>query len=260
MSLLGRVRDSIFGHPPPITQFSGSYPFFNVLEVLIRDLTDIEDVEFLQIGAADGLAEDPIADLVRHYGWHGTLVEPSPGNFRKLKQNYQGYPALRFEQVIVTDRPGCSEEVLYEIREDFREDCAWAEQSSSMSRDVVMGALHYLSTTEAGRVFPNDLNSAVGEVRLPAVHIADLVRDVAPERLDLLVIDTMGYDGRLLMAFPFAEVRPTVIMFEHSLLDTAEKQQVLRYLATQGYSFVKYAVDTIAVHSGRTRQWSVSEW
>jgi hypothetical protein len=48
------------------------------------------DVFFLQVGANDGLMDDPIHFLVRKYGWCGVLLEPDPQLFKHLKENYSG--------------------------------------------------------------------------------------------------------------------------------------------------------------------------
>src|SRR5262245_37464793 len=45
------------------------------------------DVFFLQVGANDGLMDDPIHFLVRKYGWCGVLLEPDPQLFKRLKEN-----------------------------------------------------------------------------------------------------------------------------------------------------------------------------
>lgn len=260
LGLIDRVRRKLVGEQPELQQFSGMFPFFNILELVVREMTEIENVRFLQIGSADGCTEDPISDLVRRYKWQGTLVEPSPRSFAKLKKTYGSYSGLRFEQCLLTDEDNVDEATLYEVSEQFREISHWADQSSSMNRDIVFGFLHYFSTTKEGESLPPDLNDAIEEVRLPAYHIAEFIRQLEIEELDLMVVDTMGYDARLLHAFPFDEIRPKIIMFEHFVISPAEKQLVLAHLANQGYSFVKFAVDTIAIQSTKLRLWQVSEW
>jgi len=47
-------------------------------------------VFFLQVGANDGLMDDPIHFLVRKYGWRDVLLEPDPQLFERLKENYSG--------------------------------------------------------------------------------------------------------------------------------------------------------------------------
>ncbi len=37
-----------------------------------------KDLHFIQIGANDGVTNDPIHDLVKSYHWKGVLVEPLP--------------------------------------------------------------------------------------------------------------------------------------------------------------------------------------
>ena len=54
------------------------------------------NVFFLQVGANDGLLDDPIHYFVRSYGWRGILLEPVPGIFKRLKENYRTAKGLTF--------------------------------------------------------------------------------------------------------------------------------------------------------------------
>jgi hypothetical protein len=45
---------------------------------------------FLQIGAYDGLAGDPLRPIVAEdERWYGILVEPQPQAFERLQRNYR---------------------------------------------------------------------------------------------------------------------------------------------------------------------------
>src|ERR1700681_618887 len=52
---------------------------------------------FVQIGANDGIKNDPIHVYVRKYHWNGLLVEPMPDFFNTLRINYMGEDQLWFE-------------------------------------------------------------------------------------------------------------------------------------------------------------------
>lgn len=129
-----------------------------------------------------------------------------------------------------------------------------------MDRDRVEGFLHYFKTTPEGAGLPEDFDEIIEEVRLPCVHVSDLLADLGLDRLDLLVVDTIGHELRILKAFPFERITPKVIMFEHYLLSTEDRIELLSHLRDQGYAFAKYAVDTIAVKTDQARNWSVAEW
>ena len=51
----------------------------------------INNLFFLQIGANDGVSDDPINALVRKYNWSGILVEPGSEAFIDLQNNYKDY-------------------------------------------------------------------------------------------------------------------------------------------------------------------------
>jgi hypothetical protein len=147
---------------------------------------------------------------------------------------------------------------FYEIKPEFQKSI-WTEQCSSLSRQMVLDSLEFLAKSE-GLVVPKNLNDAISETLLPAIHIDDLLHDLEISRLDLLLIDTMGHDAKILKAFPFDRLQPAVIMFEHYLHSNIEKVSLMSFLGSHGYAFAKFAVDTIAIKSDMARKWSVDEW
>src|SRR5947209_8058963 len=65
--------------------------------VVYRLIHEIPDLFFLQIGAHDGITDDPLRQYVLKYHWRGLLLEPQPRLFAQLKANYQSEPQLMFE-------------------------------------------------------------------------------------------------------------------------------------------------------------------
>jgi hypothetical protein len=45
-------------------------------------------IQFVQIGASDGLHSDPIREFVVRDAWSGVFMEPLPYSFARLKKNY----------------------------------------------------------------------------------------------------------------------------------------------------------------------------
>src|SRR5262245_12222347 len=72
-------------------------------------------VTFVQIGAYDGVAGDPIRSLVlESNGWRGVMVEPQPSAFNRLRRNYSDQASrLTFLNVAISDGIGKSERTLF---------------------------------------------------------------------------------------------------------------------------------------------------
>jgi len=59
-------------------------------------------IKFLQIGANDGLRNDPIREHILRNQWDGVLVEPIPGIFEILVNNYNKLPELEFVNAAIS--------------------------------------------------------------------------------------------------------------------------------------------------------------
>lgn len=79
---------------------------FMYLDDWLSGLGKDPDFFFVQIGANDGLRNDPIHHYVRKYGWKGILVEPQSKVFSSLVKNYEGHSGLIFENVAIGEEDG----------------------------------------------------------------------------------------------------------------------------------------------------------
>jgi FkbM family methyltransferase len=236
------------------------FPFVDLLEVLLRDLLKADrNLFFMQIGAHDGSFSDPISHLVKQHHWQGILVEPQPRAFQKLRHSYQGEDQLIFEQALVGQQSGLKP--FYSIRfPEVEQLSQWLEQSASLDRQQLVGALYYCKFVKQSPGIPDDFESLIEETFLPMITVEDLLSKHQVSKLDLLVIDTIGHDFEIIRSFPFDKLKPAVIHFEHSLLSERDRRDCLMLLKAQGYKFAKVAVDTIACLEVPVRQWQMNEW
>src|SRR6185369_11776812 len=66
-------------------------PTFESIQLLLAYyLTCRSGATFVQIGACDGLSEDPVHDFIRKGVFQALLVEPIPENFARLRESYEG--------------------------------------------------------------------------------------------------------------------------------------------------------------------------
>lgn len=211
-----------------------------------------EDVFFLQIGAADGRRYDPIYHFVRRYGWTGVLVEPLPDIFEMLGANYEGQDGLVFENAAVTEQD--------ETREIHRVPLesvghggvpGWAFGASTLVPE---------KTRFARRNSPAPLHDALSSAavveEVTCLSLASLLEKHAVERIDVLQLDTEGYDARILRQLDLARYRPAIINMEWQWLDEAERKEVSTLLSAQGYSLHSCEADLLAT-SGPLQQFLV---
>ncbi len=234
-------------------------PFIDLLDLIIRDYQRRHgELFFVQIGAHDGSSADPIRALVQEHHFSGILVEPQPQAFKTLLENYRHEPQLQFENAVISDRDGVA--TLYAVKEGVADLPFWLSQSASLDRTVVRNALHYWRYAKQLKALPDDLDSMIQEIQLPALTVSTLLAKHQIQKVDLLVIDTMGFDFQILKMFPFQQLKPAIIQFEHNLLSPVDQQACFQLLANQGYSLAKFTVDTIAYLHGTTRHWTVGQW
>src|SRR5215468_3547665 len=93
------------------------------------------DVFFLQVGANDGLMDDPIHFLVRKYGWCGVLLEPDPQLFERLKENYSGVDGPILVNAALSPINGKT--TFYRIRMDEKMP-NWCALLGSFRREVIL--------------------------------------------------------------------------------------------------------------------------
>jgi FkbM family methyltransferase len=197
-----------------------------------------EDFFFVQIGAYDGLASDPIQACVRARRWKGILVEPQPDAFERLKRNYANIPNLIFENVAIAAREGFLP--LYKLKDEYSHLFHGDHRMlSSFHRDHVMKHL-----TE--RVDPGH---ALETIQVPCLTFSDLLAKYAVQTIDLLQIDAEGYDYEILKIVEFDGRKPQIIRFEHAHLPSVGKGECIQFLISQGYRIVTGAYDMVAFQS-----------
>jgi len=193
-------------------------------------------IDFIQIGA--NLGNNPydiIWTLSREKKWSGLLVEPLPGIFDKLKENYSDVENLFFEQVAITHYNGFTP--LY-YSPEFENEGQQASCLPSMSLENSAGLDRY------GRAAaPVPLNSSIMYVRCYRLESLVDAYDMTGKEFELLQIDAEGLDGTIIQSTDFNLVRPKYIRYESCHLEylaeahghMSSNEAVLQHLAQFGY-------------------------
>ncbi len=192
-----------------------SYPTFWINRYLKNTPLSI-----VQIGSNDGVSGDPIFELIKKNSkWKVLFVEPVPYLFSKLKKNYSYDPRFVFENVAINDG---TTQVFYSVQEDANKHIAnlppWYDQLGSFNRDNLTNHLD-------GILAPYIVASNVNGITLDGLFTKNKIIG-----LDLLHIDTEGYDFKILSQLDLNKYSPTIILFEHKHLNVAEKKDAVNFL------------------------------
>lgn len=189
---------------------------------------------FIQIGANDGVKNDPIYSFVVNYRWQGVLVEPLPDFFARLQSNYSGIPGLRFENSGISDKDGHLEFYYLPPRYSSPE---WLQQIGSFSKEAIL-----LNLKDLPEFIPH-----IESDRIPVLTLNQLFAKYSIRSVDLLLIDAEGFEGRILKGLALSSVRPRFIFYEWGCMSTIEHRELMNMLKGLGYALYASQGDILAV-------------
>ncbi|MFH1313369.1 MAG: FkbM family methyltransferase [Candidatus Eisenbacteria bacterium] len=202
-----------------------------------------KQVNFIQIGANDGLRQDPIRRFVVEDGWSGILVEPLPRIFNMLKSNYAYLKRrdLVFVNAAISSKSdesihiwSCSDEFCNSLSLD---DQLHYLRKSSLHREHLEACLKELGNTE----------DKIKGFHVQCMSVNSLVRQYwKNKRIDLILIDAEGHDDEIIRAIDFETIHPGALVFESHSLGSRE-QEINDFLSEKGYRVSDLGGDSVAV-------------
>jgi FkbM family methyltransferase len=168
---------------------------------------------FVELGANDGVTLSSTLGLIRD-GWSGLAVEANPAVFARLKNNWQAFSKVKIVCAAVAPEAGPVK--LY------------------LGKNDPDGLLSTISTEESEWFKEHRSENSVEVSGIPLTVLLD--REGAPQRPDLLLVDTEGMDYDILLTLDFQKYRPKLIVTEDYEPKNADKFDLLR---RTGYSFSK---------------------
>ncbi len=182
---------------------------------------------FVQVGAHDGEMHDPLNSLLLKNKWNGILIEPQKDMLKKYKNRYKDRDNLIFINAAV--HPTESSIDLYKIKSpDEYSHTGWASIMPKRFKDTI---------------YEKDL--IIEKVR--AIPLMNIIHNSGFKHIDLLQIDTEGYDLDVLKMFDLNIFHPLLIQFEHYHLSKKQYEESVDYLKNYGYVCFKKGYDTISI-------------
>lgn len=180
-------------------------------------------VVFVQVGANDGRANDPIHRLVRWSGWRGVAVEAVPAIYERLAANYRRYPQVKAVHAAIG--PVAGEMLPFYYLEAAPDDPFYAERIGSFKREHVV--MHPIP----------DVERRLKTCMVETATINDLISEQAPD-IGLLHTDAEGFDEKLIPTVDFARWPLHTIMFETAHMSPDGRAQCESLLREHGFARV----------------------
>jgi FkbM family methyltransferase len=191
----------------------------------------------VQVGVHDGTAIDPLRDELLRRPWRGILLEPVPYVFERLRANYGRYDRLILENAAIADEDGTRDFHHLPQTEDPSL-WKWYDALGSFRREVVLGHK---------RLIP-DIEDRIVTTAVPCLTFDSLTKKHGVEHIDIVQIDTEGYDLEVLRLIDLVRWQPELVMYEHVHLGDDGRAAARSLLDESGYLRMADDMDTLGVH------------
>jgi FkbM family methyltransferase len=191
-------------------------------------------VYFVQIGAFDGVSNDPVHEFVRRRGWKGLLVEPVDSHMRNLQKNYEGIGGLAFEQAGISGVNGHME--FYSLPAKYTEP-AWLQQIGSFSRYAIEHNLKELP----------QLIDKIQVLQIPTLTLPALLTKHQVTGFQLLLLDVEGYELEIIKQLNQLTARPEMIVFEWGSMEAEKLKACVDILQHLNYRIFTCGADYLAL-------------
>jgi len=181
------------------------------------------NVSFLEIGAMDGKNHDALYKYVIENEWSGILVEPVKDVFDKLKENYKDKKNLKFENSAITHENGTAEIHRIPLNKVGIECPYWADGISTL-----LPSDHIISEY-------NELKSNSVTEEINTITVQTLIDKYSISNIDILQIDTEGYDKFIFDELWKFGIRPSIIHIEIVYMKMIDVKNITNLLKDNNY-------------------------
>ena len=204
-----------------------------------------KDIFFIQVGSNDGIQHDPLYKFIKRDAWQGIMMEPQKTAFSKLSRAYQRDNVHLVNKAIAANN---EKKKLYKIA--FSEE-RWASGISSFLRQHVEDRItdgHVdRQCKKNGITPPTNKADYITFDEVDCITFPSLLKEFAVKKVDILHIDTEGFDFEVIKLFDFTLLKPSLIAFEHTHLSKTDYEACKQYLIDLGYQLQAFNADTVGV-------------
>ncbi len=172
--------------------------FFSINTILEEIFKSQKINQLIQIGANDGKRFDEINKYIKKYSPHCVLVEPIQLYFKQLKENYKNHKNIIFEKLAIS----VDDEIQYLFKVK--------ESKLKYYDEHIKG----ITSFDKRHLEKHGVNSShIEKENVESITIVELINKYE-KKVDLLIIDAEGYDGKIVLDLLQKSEKFPIIIFE----------------------------------------------
>ena len=190
----------------------------------------------IQIGANDGRRFDNLNTYIKRYNPKAILVEPITEYYNELKLNYINCKNVFFENSAISRNNEIN--FLYKVE----------SSKSKLYGEHIKGITSFnKSHLIKHGVSKNHIKKEI----VNSISFSNLIKKYTIKNLDLLVIDTEGYDANILMDFfSTTQLRPLII-FEYIHIKNDLLVKLVEIIISNNFEFFKLEENIVCIPNER---------
>lgn len=205
-----------------------------------------KSVTLVQVGANDGINNDPIHKFIKRDGWKGVLLEPQRFVFNEyLLPLYSKTKGIIPVNAALEWTDGMKP--IYRISAS---NSRWAHGLTTFNRSVLEESVRSGYVTrqlqKEGSPVPEKPEDFITEEMVECISADTLKKRYNLDRIDWLQIDTEGYDFEIIRMFTESGTKPEVIVYENLHFTEEQKNECTGWLERLGYRCKDFGPNTLA--------------
>ena len=190
----------------------------------------------IQIGANDGKRHDHLNYFITKLKINSVLIEPINDCFDELKKNYSDYDFVKLENSAISVNNELS--YLFQVN----------SEGLNYYHDDIKG----LNSFDINHLLKHGVKKKhINKTKISSISILDLIKKYNIEKLDLLCVDTEGYDDKIIHEFLSNTNLKPLIIFEYIHIKNRSLKELLKLLNNKNYKFFSIKEDLICFPSDK---------
>lgn len=204
-----------------------------VVNEFLRSRPD-QPVTLLQVGANDGLQQDPVRPVLENRNVRAVLVEPIPAVYERLKANYAGFPNVQTVNCAI----GASDGTL----------TLYALDPGHVGEPSLIASFDRPHVEQFRAIWGMPEHQLVTH-EVPCLTVNTILARHGLNRVGIAVMDTEGMDHIVCNQLLDLEEPPEIVHFEYALCPEPEIRRILQRLDQMGYAVARSGLDMTATNT-----------
>jgi FkbM family methyltransferase len=192
---------------------------------------------FLQVGANDGLTNDPYREFMIRGQACGVAAEPVPEYFARLSSNYRGYKGVECLNAAIAY--GATSTSFFTFTPKYLD---------SLGGALELAGLAGFSREKLELVLPPEVSPSecIQEISVKTCTVEQILEERRLGGFDCIFMDCEGHELNILQGMDFAKVKPRLIAYEHTHYPEG-LSPLDELLQSKGFKIQKYEFDAVAI-------------